>query len=221
MDIKMKKIILFFLIFVSLGANAQTGVYAGFSLLKPFNDNKPFTGIHVGLEFPRDESTTFFIKFTNYFRVRDTEQTEYFLFAKDPSVIPYQISVNSRYSSNFLTVEGGTRYYFVGTYDFGFGMYGGTDFILGYSSVKFELDSYDEAVYEDPSDEPNKGGVILLGLGLQGGLKYTVPNVGSFFLEPGGLLSIYAQPSNNTGAAGYRGSQIFLNLSIGFRKDFF
>ncbi len=219
MERNMKFIVSVFFVLTCLISNAQVGVSLGPSLLKTFNPTSPYCGVNLGVEIPSDMQTTYYIKLSNYFRKADEEQYFYNLNARDINTSPQVIAVNANYTNNFISIEGGTRYYFVGSYDFGFGMYGGTNLMLGYSSIKLELDPYDEDLYE--SNLPRKGAAINFSVGLQGGLKYSIPNAGTVFLEPGGSFVVFGVPSNDTAASGYRLTNLLFTVHLGFRKDIF
>jgi len=146
---------------------------------------------------------------------------------------------------NYTTLEGGTRYYIGNDYDNGFSGYGGTNFMLLFNTVK---QTYG-ASFIDPSntitdenytwqndyvfdtnnpdsDVEDRGQIINLAIGLQGGLKYTIPAVGTAYLDIGAQYIIYATTSNTLASQEFdpntgQFSRLVFLFTLGFRKDLY
>ncbi len=215
----MKKSLLALFSIISLAASAQVGLSGGASILKAFTPGKPYAGLNFGVEIPRDDEVTFYLKLGTYFKQQDQDPTPILLEARDQNTSPYAIQVNGKYSFNYLTLEGGTRYYLAGTYDYGFGFYGGTAIMAAFNKVSLELDPYDETLYMSPSE--TKGNIFNFGVGLAGGFKYTFPSVGTFYVEPSATFLALQIASNETANLGYRGSPLIFTVHVGFRKDLY
>jgi len=63
--------------------------------------------------------------------------------------------------------------------------------------------------------------IIGLSIGLQGGLKYTIPAVGTAYFDVGGQYSILGQANNATASNTNQYSQLFFVFTVGFRKDLY
>src|SRR5688572_33407947 len=102
-----RRILFLFLLITSL-SQAQTGVSGGLSLIKGFCVPKPYPGIHLGVEIPRDDEVSFFARITatlsNY--VSDSVMVE----AIDPMTSPQTDYKRVSVGMNYFNIEGGTRY---------------------------------------------------------------------------------------------------------------
>lgn len=225
----MKKVLSSFLcvIFFSQFSHSQISINAGTSILKGFTTDKSFFGFNLGIEMPRSNDVTFYGRIGHYFPRFDEQVNSTFVTASDFTTIPYQLSVNYQSKMNYTTIEGGTRYYLGNDYDNGFSVYGGGNFMLYVNSVKRDYERQDatgiyswEDKYQLPANEPDKGKIISVAMGLQGGMKYTIPATGTFYFDVNGQYSIFGQASDNNISTDLY-SPLFFTINIGFRKDLY
>ena len=225
----MKKVLssLLCVIFFSQFSHSQISINAGTSILKGFTTDKSFFGFNLGIEMPRSNDVTFYGRIGHYFPRFDEQVNSTFVTASDFTTIPYQLSVNYQSKMNYTTIEGGTRYYLGNDYDNGFSVYGGGNFMLCVNSVKRDYERQDatgiyswEDKYQLPANEPDKGKIISVAMGLQGGMKYTIPATGTFYFDVNGQYSIFGQASDNNISTDLY-SPLFFTINIGFRKDLY
>ena len=225
----MKKVLssLLCVIFFSQISHSQISINAGTSILKGFTTDKSFFGFNLGIEMPRSNDVTFYGRIGHYFPRFDEQVNSTFVTASDFTTIPYQLSVNYQSKMNYTTIEGGTRYYLGNDYDNGFSVYGGGNFMLYVNSVKRDYERQDatgiyswEDKYQLPANEPDKGKIISVAMGLQGGMKYTIPATGTFYFDVNGQYSIFGQASDNNISTDLY-SPLFFTINIGFRKDLY
>jgi hypothetical protein len=225
----MKKVFSSFIavIFLTHFSLSQISINAGTGLLKGFTTDKSFFGLNAGIEMPRSNDITFYGRIGHYFPRFEEQVNSTFVTASDFTTIPYQLSVNYQSKMNYTTFEGGTRYYLGNDYDNGFSLYGGGNFMLYINSVKRDYEKEDatgnyswEANYQLPTNEPEKGKILSIAMGLQGGMKYTIPATGTFYFDVNGQYSIFGQASNNNISTELY-SPLFFTINIGFRKDLY
>lgn len=225
----MKKVFssLLCVIFFSQFSHSQISINAGTSILKGFTTDKSFFGLNAGIEMPRSNDVTFYGRIGHYFPRFDEQVNSTFVTASDFTTIPYQLSVQYQSKMNYTTIEGGTRYYLGNDYDNGFSVYGGGNFMLYINSVKRDYERQDvtgiytwEDKYQLPANEPDKGKIISIAMGLQGGMKYTIPATGTFYFDVNGQYSIFGQASDNNISTDLY-SPLFFTINIGFRKDLY
>ena len=225
----MKKVLssLLCVIFFSQISHSQISINAGTSILKGFTTDKSFFGFNLGIEMPRSNDVTFYGRIGHYFPRFDEQVNSTFVTASDFTTIPYQLSVNYQSKMNYTAIEGGTRYYLGNDYDNGFSVYGGGNFMLYVNSVKRDYERQDatgiyswEDKYQLPANEPDKGKIISVAMGLQGGMKYTIPATGTFYFDVNGQYSIFGQASDNNISTDLY-SPLFFTINIGFRKDLY
>ena len=219
----MKKLILGLFILIMVNVQAQYSIFGGYSMLYGFNASKAFSGLHIGGEFPKSDAVSFYGKFAFYPGQRSSRTNLATIVAKDVMTNPYVMDINYRDKLNYFTIDGGTRYYVIGTYDSGFSLYGGTNLILAVSQVKLIYDNFDRNLYTipDEADYPDKGSIISFGFGLQGGMKNTFPGVGTVYADLFMNYFILAQGNNNTAKTTTMFSPLLIGFNLGFRKDFY
>ncbi|MBM3429924.1 MAG: hypothetical protein FJX99_02940 [Bacteroidetes bacterium] len=208
-------------LFVLTTARTQFSVNGGTGFLKGFSKPKYFYGLHIGGELPRSNELTMYARLGYYFPQNENDSSSTFLTAYDFNTVPYQVLTKYVASLSHLTIEGGTRYYLGNGYDNGFSGYGGNCFMIMNSTVKRNYDYYDKSKYALPNGEESQGSILSILLGLQGGVKYTDPSIGTFYLDVTGAYSLLALPSNATAQSTNLYSPLIFNFSIGFRKDFY
>lgn len=221
----MKKIIFCLLFLFSLTSYAQYGISGGLSYLKGFGVDKSFVGLNIGFELPRDYETSFYLKASFYGKnkVAPTSVSTIYLEPLDPNNFDIEYVNVIENTFNYTTIEGGVRYYLLDGYDNGFALYGGSNVMGIINSAKRRFDTFNDENYRLPANTQEKGTILALALGFSGGAKYTVPAVGTFFMEASGDYIIIPMASNEAAqsiSASFYSPLIF-SLSIGFRKDFY
>ena len=207
--------------FYQISANAGLGTLNGFGV------KKTFFGLNLGLEYPKSNQTTIFGRIAYYIpRNNEGDSTKAFASAISTTTFPYSLPRNYIVSTGYLTIEGGTRYYLLNGYDNGFSIYGGSTILVCVNKIKRNYadwnHSFNEANYENYGDA--KGTILNLGVGLQGGLKYTLPSIGTFFCDFSGNYLVVGKASNDViyESENYPfNSAILFTFNLGFRKDFY
>lgn len=224
----MNKIQVFILFFLVLKTNlfGQIGITGGLGTMNGFGVKKTFFGLNLGLEYPRSNENTFFGRFAYYIPRNNADSTIASASAILPTTSPFTLQRNYIVSTGFTTIEGGTRYYLINGYDNGFSVYGGSTIMLCINSIKKNYENwnypYNESDYQNYGEE--KGTILNLGVGLQGGLKYTLPSLGTIFCDLSGTYLIVRQASNDAvyDSENYPfNSAILFSVNLGFRKDFY
>jgi hypothetical protein len=224
----MKNIFLLSLTFLFLqSVNAQVSLSAGTGLLRGFQSEKTFFGIHGGFELPRNNDVTIYGRIGQYFAQNEDNPSTAVVTGNDFNVIPYQLQVNYFSSFNYTTLEGGTRYYLGNDYDNGFSGYGGSNFLLAFNSVKRDYEKTDisgvyewEGLYSTGNDEED-GRIISFALGLQGGVKYTIPGTGTVYFDITAQYAIAGVGNNETANNTQLYSPLYFMFNVGFRKDLY
>ncbi len=233
----MKLIIAVGLLFVGFSSYGQFSIGGGASTLFQFGNNKPFGGLHLVAEFPRNNEVTFYVRANYLFKqnvnqsVRTLDPTYPDVYATgiDMATDPYQVAVpyNFKESFNYVMIDGGTRYYIINGYDEGFALYGGTNIGVVINSVKYgyQLGEYDKTKYtlggyDDEYNRSGRGTVLNLAVGISGGAKYTIPGRGTVYLDFNPALMIIALPSQPDIETTLHKNVIF-NLNIGYRREFY
>lgn len=220
----MKKGILFWIVLLNVSLlSAQVGLSGGLNMLKAFGVPKPYAGMHLGVEIPRDDQVSFYGRISTYLpNEEQADGTNYiYVTARDFSIIPYQQQVYYKSTMNYTSLEGGSRYYIGDGYDSGFGAYGGSNFSIIFNSVKRKYDEYDEVKYELPANEIPKGAIFNVGVGLTGGVKHTFAGVGTIYFDVNFSYMLLSQPSNTTAQMTNSYSPLIFNFGLGFRKELY
>ena len=220
---------LFFTLFVTFLASnlfSQLSLNGGLGTLNGFGVKKTFVGLNLGLEYPRSNQATLYGRISYYIPRNEDDSTQAYASAISTTTFPYTLQRNYTISTGYLTVEGGNRFYIINGYDNGFSFYGGSTVLLCVNNVKKKFADwdypYDEADYQYYGD--SKGTILNLGVGLQGGLKYTFPSIGTIFCDFSGNYLIIRQASNGmvNETTNYPfESALLFTFNLGFRKDFY
>lgn len=223
----MKKGFLFLMLLLgSFMANGQVGLSGGVSSLKAFGVPGLYMGMHLGVEIPRDDAVSFYLRATQYLNNKNSSVVTGYATAKDASTVPYYIEVpiTTTDKFNYTVLEGGSRYYIGEGYDSGFGAYGGSNVSIMFNSVKKteEYGSFDESKYEAPAlTEYPKGNIFNIGFGLGGGVKNTFAGIGTLYFDMNFSYLILSIPSNGTAQNTNSYSPLLFNFCLGFRRELY
>ncbi len=215
----MKKLSLIIALIVAGSASAQVSFSAGSSTLKGFGTPKWFTGFHIGVEIPRDDAMSFYGRYTHQF-ARGGDSILGFAVANDVTTTPYILNVSGVPTMNYHIFEGGTRYYLGDGFDFGFAGYGGTNFTLMYNKTTARYEGFDETEYTLDETTSRDGAIISLGMGLSGGVKYTIPRFGTIYTDLSVSYLFLGQASNQTTYVDLY-SKVLFGFNVGYRRDLF
>lgn len=218
----MKKIIsAFVLILIINTAYSQISIGGGASMLKVFGVPAPYAGMHLLVEYPVDDETSYFGRI-NFFGKQKGEPVYTYADAIDfVNTTPGQIPVSYQTTFNYTTIELGRRYYFGNGYDYGFGAYGGTQAMVAFNQAKVISSDYDKTKYRITGLEP-KGAVFSIAAGLSGGIKNDF-TWGTLYLDGAFHYLFLGQSTNVTAANGFSefGGQILFSFTVGYRKTIF
>lgn len=219
MDGSMKSLSLIIALIVAGSVSAQLSLSAGSSTIKGFGSPKWFTGFHIGVEVPRDDAMSFYGKYTHQF-ARGGESIAGYAVANETTTSPYILNISGVPTMNYHILEGGTRHYIGDGFDFGFGAYGGTNFMLIFNKSTARYSDFDENSYTlDPSSNYD-GSIISIGAGLSGGVKYTIPRFGTIYTDLNATYLFFGQRSNETTYTGLY-SNVLFGFNVGYRRDLF
>ena len=217
-------VVLFILAF---NLQSQVSLSLGSGVLKGFGIPKSFLGFHGGFELPRNNDVTLYLRLGYYLPRKEDDTISTSVTAINPLSSPSTLTVNYLTSTNYTTIEGGTRYYRGNDYDNGFSVYGGSNFMLIINSVKRNYEKLDatgvyswEGDYELPEYEVPKGTILSLALGLQGGVKYTFPARGTIYADITGNYTLFGKASNDNINTELYAPMVFI-FNVGFRKDLY
>ena len=218
---------IFSVFFINSLSYAQMSINAGTSFLKGFSSDKTFFGLNGGIELPRSNDITFYGRIGYYFPKYEDQVNSTVVTAINLTTTPYNLQVNYQSKMSYTTIEGGTRYYLGSDYDNGFSLYGGGNFMLYFNTVKREYETQDATNsyswkdnYQLSPEETEKGKIVSIAMGLQGGMKYTIPATGTFYFDVGGQYSIFGQANSNNFSTDLY-SPLFFTINLGFRKDLY
>lgn len=196
----------------------QVSFNGGYTMLNAFGTGAgPWSGLHVGVEVPRDDAISLYGKFTHCF-AKSGDSTLQFATAIDPTTSPFTQEVYGVVRTNYTILEGGTRYYLGNGFDFGWAGYGGTNFMIMFNQVKTKYDRFDDTKYTLSASGGSDGSIFSAGVGLAGGVKYSVPRVGTFYTDVAIGYMFIAQGSNNTVDPALYSNLIF-TVNVGYRYD--
>lgn len=222
----MNKYILIFSFLASFTSFGQISVNGGASMLLGFGAPKPWGGFHLGINIPRDEDITFQVQYQYLFKQKLQEPLIGVATAKDPFASPYNIQVDLTPSMDYHIISGGTRYYFINGYDYGFSLYGGGTFSLIFNSIRSKTTAYDADNYDldEYSRDFEKAAFLNIAAGVSGGMKYSISNVGSVYLDVGLLYMVFSNDNKNGRVIQKMFEErlynrVLLTFQVGFRRD--
>ncbi len=208
---------------------AQISFDGGTGVLKGFGAPKSFSNLHLGIEVPRSTDQSVYGRFSYFFPVTESTTQSTFVTGNSPNVNPYNLTVNYDRSTNYSLFEAGTRKYMGNDFDFGFAGYTGTNVMVIVNKVKNVYSTTDvTGLYTwadnyslSPSEE-REGTILSLALGLQIGVKYTFPAIGTVYADLSGqYLLTKPTASNFTASQTQLLSSLFVIFNVGFRKDLY
>ncbi|MFM7643919.1 MAG: hypothetical protein ACKO5N_03915 [Sphingomonadales bacterium] len=221
-------------IFIQSSALAQFSYGGGLSTTKFFNSqsiqnqNLLMPGLHAHIEIPRSGDVTLYGRVAYLFPKANYDTLTSYVTAINQNTNPYILAVNSRYKTSYVSLEGGNRYYIGNDYDNGFSGYGGSGIVVTFGTVRKAYEPTDvsgqiewqQAYQTDPADA-TEGKLFALGGYLQGGLKYTIPALGTIYSDVTLNYLLLANGNNNTALATEYISPLYFNFSLGFKKDIY
>lgn len=219
----MKKLLIVVYCLVATVLSAQNGVFGGLTMVKAVGLQGVYPGMHVGIEIPKDNEVSFFVRASG--TLRNTYEQSIYYQAIDPMTSPSLVMANTQFKSGYFNIDGGTRYYIGDGYDSGFAFYGGTIFMLSTTGIKRKAQSdYDLSKYEfvDATNiaYAKTGRIYSLNLGLNAGVKKQV-GIGMVYLDVVGAYSIFAVGSNSLASDFGTYSRIIFNVSVGYRRNLY
>lgn len=209
---KFTSIFLFVIGFHFIG-QAQYSAGGGYTFYKSLNSPVTWQGIQAFAEFPRTESNTFFLRASYMFpkKLNDVANAT----AYELSTSPQQIEIDRLRRSSFFSIDGGNRTYFMNTYDAGIAPYFSSHARGIFGTYSESYGDFDETKYQPPNSF-DKATSVLIGMGLNLGVKYQLPYRGAITFDIGAeyVLQLYD-------AAQFMGNEItpisfFANLSYRF-----
>jgi hypothetical protein len=218
------------LLFTSLclTSHAQMSISGGTGILNGVGTQKSSFGFNLGLEIPRSSDLTFFVRASAFLPNQDSTTRYANMTAIDVATSPYTLSVPYNVRSHTYFIEGGTRSYMLNDYDNGLALYGGSVFGIGINttSAKFSKLDYTETYewegkYTLPNANPTKGSIYYLALGIQGGVKYTIPVRGTLFFDITGTYSVLNVVNNSAGENSPTYSRLNFLFQLGYRRDLY
>ena len=200
----------------SLGGGISTVHGAGIDITR--------YGINAYFEVPRTEVNTFYIrpslmlpqKFeSNNGSIETTPEA--FNQGVSPSVIS---NLRTTEKTSFFSVDGGTRIYFINTYDAGFSLYGGGHLKGIVSSYSQEIDL--EGLDIDPNDYVTPGDKtysLLFSFGGNFGAKYQLPYRGAIVFDL--ALDLISRLYDPAAILGNEISPLSLSFNLAYRFDWY
>jgi hypothetical protein len=222
---KMKQLFILILVTISFSGYSQIGIMGGLAVAKPFGAEETAVGLQFGADVPQSDDFSYFGRVSLYPFGRETKAGTIGVESIDGSTGPMEVDRLGK--TNLYTLSGGIRYYGGEGYEFGFGVYGGTTFTILLGKYSESVGEYDESKYRIPDFYNPKAALLGGTVGLNGGVKYGIPTIGTVYLdisldylllpEPVNLETLkfskllFVNPQNL--------SRIYFGLNIGIRRD--
>jgi hypothetical protein len=220
MESNMKRIALIIAIAISSGLSAQVGVNIGGNTQNTFGVKGTWGGLHIGVEVPTDDQTSFYGRVTHNFSRKAQDSLLISLIGNDGFTFG-TLSTVPRMNSTII--EGGNRYYTGNGFDFGWSAYGGSAILLQVNRVKMGNAPYDETQFIIDPTFRYEGWILNFAVGLNGGVKYSIPRVGTVYLDVTGSYILLSQASQpiviNAVSTARLWNRLNFAVNIGIRKD--
>jgi hypothetical protein len=207
---------------------AQMSISGGTGIMNGVGTGYKPLGFHLGLELPRSSDLTFYVRAAAFLPSAAADTNYANMTAISLTTVPYTLSVPYQNRSSTYYFEGGTRTYMINDYDNGFGLYGGSVVGLGINTTRLKYDKFDytntyewEGKYLPSSGSETKGSIYYVALGIQGGMKYTIPIRGTLYFDVTGTYSVLNIANNNTGGASPTYSRLNFLFNLGYRRDLY
>lgn len=218
----MKKIVTIALISMCISSlNAQFSIGIGpSSFLGIGTDSITRYGVNMFFEQPRNEVNTFYLRglltlpMNTYDSININKKPDQFL-TPGPSVK----TIGLRRRSTMFSVDGGTRAYFLNTYEVGTAFYGSLHLKGIIASYGEELNEFDQSIYE-PSNPPlEREYALLLGIGGNLGVKYQLPSRGSITFDI--ALDLFRRLYDPIVILGNEISPLSMTFNLAYRLDWY
>jgi hypothetical protein len=224
MENKLKILLLIVFSTLSTVSFGQYSIGGGISTLHGAGIDITRYGINAYYEAPRTEVNTFYIRPTlmlpqkfvsNNGSIETTDEA--FNQGVSPSVIGDLRTVEK---TSYFSLDGGTRIYFINTYDAGFSLYGGGHLKGIISSYSQEIDisglSIDPNNYKIPGD---KTYALLFSFGGNFGAKYQLPYRGAIVFDL--ALDLISRLYDPAVILGNEISPLSLSFNLAYRFDWY
>ncbi|MFM7387379.1 MAG: hypothetical protein ACKO5L_04395 [Bacteroidota bacterium] len=218
--------VLFCVLYLPL--SAQMSISGGTGILNGVGTGFKPLGLHLGLELPRSSDLTFYVRGAAYLPSGGADTNYANMTAISLTTVPYTLSVPYQNRSSTYYFEGGTRSYMLNDYDNGFGLYGGSVVGLGINRTKVKYEQFDytntyewEGKYVPANGNETHGNIYYVALGIQGGMKYTIPIRGTIYFDITGTYSVLNIANNNIGVSSSTYSRLNFLFNLGFRRDLY
>lgn len=218
--------VLFCVLYLPL--SAQMSISGGTGILNGVGTGFKPLGLHLGLELPRSSDLTFYVRGAAYLPSGGADTNYANMTAISLTTVPYTLSVPYQNRSSTYYFEGGTRSYMLNDYDNGFGLYGGSVVGLGINRTKVKYDQFDytntyewEGKYVPANGNETHGNIYYVALGIQGGMKYTIPIRGTIYFDITCTYSVLNIANNNIGSSSSTYSRLNFLFNLGFRRDLY
>lgn len=182
-------------------------------------------GFNFFAEVPRTPENTFFIRAAYMLPSKDKRVESV---SGKQGVTPSIVDADLIAKTSYFAIDGGTRYYFVNSYDIGFGVYAGGHIkgILSSYSAKYRMPgSLDIEDYETSSYPPqpltnlDAQYSLLFAFGGTIGVKYQLPYRGALTFDVG--LEIISRLYDPYAVLGNDISPLSFSFNLGYRFDWY
>lgn len=224
MENKLKLLVIAVFSTLSVVSYGQYSLGGGISTLHGAGIDITRYGLNMYYEVPRTEVNTFYLRPTlmlpqkfesNNGSIEVTDEA--FQQGVSPSVIGNLRSVQK---TSYFSVDGGTRIYFINTYDAGFSLYGGGHLKGILSNYSEEVDisnlSIDPNNYNIPE---NSAYALLFSFGGNFGAKYQLPYRGAIVFDL--ALDLISRLYDPMQVLGNEISPLSLSFNLAYRFDWY
>lgn len=208
------------LLFVLVGFQlmAQFSINAGTSLFNNFGIGTNFYGFDFGAEYSDSDDQSYWGRISIYPGKNNMNVDSVYLTNVDPNQNFKNLGYTIR--TSYTQISGGSRYYIGDGYEYGFAAFGGYKFSVIVGTAKFEYDEYDKQKYILPDNAPFRSQILFLGIGLNGGVKYSFGTAGTVYLDFSADYGLINSRSNDGILySDYLRTNVFFGINLGYRKD--